>query len=200
MRAKPDSGPLAIEAISTRIVTMRGERVLLDADLAALYGVSTKRFNEQVQRNRNRFPADFMFRLRDHEVKNLRSQFATARLQPADPGSDSSNRSQFVTGSQIHRDPRFLPWVFTEHGALMAANVLRSKRAVQMSVQVVRAFVRLREMVAANKELAAKLDELEQRVSNHDEAITGIIKTIRELAIRPEPTPKRRIGFISDDR
>jgi len=187
------------ERISSRILLVRGQRVMLDADLAALYGVSTKRFNEQVQRNRNRFPADFMFRLRDHEVRNLRSQFAAARLQPVDPVLDSSNQSQFVTGSQKHRDPRFLPWVFTEHGALMAANVLRSRRAVKMSVQVVRAFVRLREMVAANKELAGKLDELERRVSHHDEAISGIIRTIRELAIRPEPPPRRRIGFISDE-
>jgi len=112
---------------------------------------------------------------------------------------DFLNRSQIVTGSQKHRDPRLLPWVFTEHGALMAANLLRSTRAVQMSLHVVRAFVRLREMVAANKELAKKLDELERRVSHHDEAITDIVRAIRELATPPEPAPKRRIGFISGD-
>jgi methyl-accepting chemotaxis protein len=104
-----------------------------------------------------------------------------------------------VTGSQKHRDPRFLPWVLTEHGALMAANLLRSKQAVQMSLHVVRAFVRLREMVAANKELAKKLDELERRVSHHDEAITSIVKAIRELATQPDLKPKRRIGFVSGD-
>lgn len=108
--------------------------------------------------------------------------------------------SQSVTTSrpQKYRAPRLLPWVFTEHGALMAANLLRSKRAVQTSLHVVRAFVRLREMVSANKELAKKLDELERRVSHHDAAITGIVKAIRELATPPEPKPRRRIGFITD--
>jgi hypothetical protein len=199
IRETPDSKPLAIEAISARIVTVRGERVLLDAYLAALYGVTTKALNQAVRRNAGRFPEDFAFQLTTTEAEDLRSQFAISRLQPADSEFDFSNRSQFVTGSQRHRDPRFAPWIFTEHGALMAANVLRNRQAVQVSVQVVRAFVRLREMVAANKELAGKLDELERRVSHHDEAITGIIKTIRELAIRPEPTPRRRIGFISED-
>jgi cell division septum initiation protein DivIVA len=199
MRTKPDSKPLAIDAISSRIVTIRGERVLLDADLAALYDVATKALNQAARRNAERFPSDFAFQLTPTEAENLKSHFATSRLQPTDSKADFSNRSQFVTASQKHRDPRFAAWVFTEHGALMAANILRSRRAVQMSVQVVRAFVRLREMVAANKDLAAKLDELERRVSHHDEAIIGIIKTIRELAIRPEPTPKRRIGFISEN-
>lgn len=108
--------------------------------------------------------------------------------------------AQSVTTSrpQKYRAPRLLPWVFTEHGALMAANLLRSKRAVQTSLHVVRAFVRLRETVAANKELTKKLDELERRVSHHDSAITGIVKTIRELATPPEAKPRRRIGFISD--
>jgi hypothetical protein len=129
----------------------------------------------------------------------MRSQFAISNTQPTDPKEDSQNRSQIVTGSQRHRDPRLLPWVFTEHGALMAANLLRSTRAVQMSLHVARAFVRLREMVAANKELSKKLDELERRVSHHDEAITSIVKAIRELATPPEPKPRRRIGFVSDD-
>jgi hypothetical protein len=129
----------------------------------------------------------------------LRSRIATSSLQLTDPKDDFLNRSQIVTGSQKHRDPRLLPWVFTEYGALMAANLLRSKQAVHMSLHVVRAFVRLREMVAANKELSKKLDELERRVSHHDEAITSIVKAIRELATPPEPKPKRRIGFVSDE-
>ena len=173
-----------LDKVGSRILLIRGQRVMLDADLAVLYGVSTKRFNEQVQRNRNRFPPDFMFRLRDHEVKNLRSQFATSSSR-AKPGSWGGRR--------------YLPFAFTEHGAIMAATILNTPRATEVSVFVVRAFVRLREMVAANKELAAKLDDLERRVSHHDEAISGIIKAIRELAIRPEPAPKRRIGFLSDE-
>jgi len=173
-----------LEKITSRILFMRGQRVLLDRDLAELYGVTTARFNEQVRRNRDRFPSDFIFQLTNQEVGLLRSQIA-------------------ISIGETRRAPRggrrYAPFAFTEHGAIMAATVLNSPRATEVSVFVVRAFVRLREIVAANKELAAKLDELERRVSNHDEAITGIIKTIRELAIRPEPAPKRRIGFISDE-
>lgn len=172
---------------------------MLDADLAALYGVTTKALNQAVKRNIERFPDDFAFQLDASEAARLRSQIAISNLQRSDSEDNSVNRSQSVTGSQKHRDPRIYPWVFTEHGALMAANLLRSQHAVQMSLHVVRAFVRLREMVAANKELARKLDELERRVSHHDEAITSIVKAIRELAVPPESKPKRRIGFITDD-
>ena len=136
-----------------------------------------------------------MFQLTSEEVAEIRK----AGAQGDNDQALALNRSQNATGSQKHRDPRLLPWVFTEHGALMAANLLRSKRAVQMSLHVVRAFVRLREMVAASKELSKKLDELERRVSHHDEAITNIVKAIRELAVPPEPKPKRRIGFVSND-
>ena len=188
-----------VERITSRILLVRGQKIMLDADLAQLYGVTTKALNQTVKRNAKRFPEDFAFKLTPAEAGILRSQIATSSLQLTDPKDDFLNRSQIVTGSQKHRDPRLLPWVFTEHGALMAANLLRSDRAVQMSLHVVRAFVRLREMVAANKELAKKLDELERRVSHHDEAITSIVKAIRELATPPEPKPKRRIGFISGD-
>ena len=157
---------------------------MLDADLAELYGVSTKRFNEQVRRNSERFPRDFMFQLTVQEVTNLRSQIATSSL----PGDHSNWGGR-----------RYLPHVFTEHGAIMAATILNTSLATEVSVFVVRAFVRLREMVAANKELSKKLDELERRVSHHDEAITSIVKAIRELATPPEPKPKRRIGFVSDE-
>ena len=172
---------------------------MLDADLADLYGVTTKALNQMVKRNVGRFPEDFAFQPTTAEAQDLRSQFAISKMQIYDFKYDLSNRSQSVTGSQRHRNPRFLPWVFTEHGALMAANLLRSKRAVQMSLHVVRAFVRLREMVAANKELSKKLDELERRVSHHDEAITNIVKAIRELAVPPDPKPRRRIGFVGED-
>lgn len=107
------------------------------------------------------------------------------------------NRSQFATGS--HRDPRFAPYAFTEHGAIMAASVLASPRAIEMSVHVVRAFVRLREMIGANKELARKLDELERKLATHDQAIAGLIEAIRELMRQPEPAKKRRIGFVQND-
>lgn len=174
----------SLDCIESRILLVRGHKVMLDADLAELYGVKTKRFNEQVRRNRERFPADFMFRLTDQEVANLRSQIATSSL----------GRERSGWGGK-----RYLPFAFTEHGAIMAATILNTPRAMEVSVFVVRAFVRLREIVAANKELAKKLDELEHRVSHHDEAITSIVKAIRELATPPEPKPTRRIGFVSDD-
>ena len=157
---------------------------MLDADLAELYGVSTGRFNEQVRRNRDRFPSDFMFQLTNQEVERLRSQIAISIGETRRIGRGGR---------------RYLPHEFTEHGAIMAATILNTPRAIEVSVFVVRAFVRLREMVAANKELSKKLDELDRRVSHHDEAITGIVKAIRELATPPEPKARRRIGFVSGD-
>ena len=171
-----------VEHITHSILILRGHRVLLDAELAALYGVSTKRFNEQVRRNRERFPADFMFQLTDAEHAALRSQFATL----------NAGRGQ-------HR--KYLPYAFTEHGAIMAATILNSPRAVEMSVYVVRAFVKLRELLASNKELARRLNELEARLekklATHDQAIAAILSAIRQL-MNP-PVPKRRpIGFTAD--
>src|SRR2546423_10967951 len=161
-----------------------GERVILDADSARIYGVTTKRLNEQVKRNADRFPDDFAFELSKEEWDTLRSQSVTSK----------SNRSQIATGSQKHRDLRYLPYAFTEHGAIMAANVLNSKQAVQMSVFVVRAFVKLREALGAHKELADKLTELERRVGTHDKAIVSIIAAIRGLTESPKHKP-RAIGF-----
>ncbi|HEY7743319.1 MAG TPA: ORF6N domain-containing protein [Burkholderiales bacterium] len=173
-----------IEQIESRILLVRGRKVMLDADLAQLYGVSTKRFNEQVRRNNKSFPPDFMFQLTFQEVTNLRSQFATSR---------------FSGSWQRWGGRRYLPNAFTEHGALMAATVLKSPAAIEVSIFVVRAFVRLRQMISANKELAKKLDDLERRVSHHDAEIYSIVRSIRELAAPPEPTPKRRIGFLSGE-
>jgi len=168
-------------AIASRIVVLRGQRVMLDADLAALYGVTTKRLNEQVRRNLERFPSDFMFQLINQEVAILKSQFATSSW-----------------GGKRKR-----PLAFTEHGALMAAMVLNSPRATEVSVYVVRAFVELRDTLVAHKELAKRLDELESRVerklTTHDQAIAGILDTIRQLMAPPEPTKKRRIGFVQND-
>jgi len=153
---------------------IRGQRVMLDFDLAMIYGVTTKRLNEQLKRNRLRFPADFAFQLTVQEFRTLKSQIAT---------------------SSSHGGKRKLPWVFTEHGALMLASVLNSAIAVQASVRVVRAFVRLREMVAANAQLAAKLEELERRFDSHDEAIANLFATLKQL-LEPSEAPKRKeIGF-----
>jgi hypothetical protein len=172
------SALVPVQDITRAILVLRGQRVLLDADLAGLYGVPTKALNQAVKRNAERFPEDFMFRLTRTETEAL-------------------NRSQIVTGSQKHRDPRFPPFAFTEHGAIMAATILSSQRAVEMSLYVVRAFVRLRELLASNTALARKLDELERKYQHHDEAIAAILSAIRELT--NPPAPKRRgIGFTAD--
>ena len=175
--------PPKTDNIEKAIYAIRGRRVMLDSDLAAIYGVPTRRLNQQLKRNRTRFPEDFAFQLTAQEFRNLKSQIATSSL-----------RSQFVTSS-AHGGKRKLPWVFTEHGALMLASVLNSAIAVQASVRVVRAFVRLREMVAANAQLAAKLKELERRFDSHDEAIANLFAALKQL-LEPTGAPKRReIGF-----
>ena len=173
---------VSTEHITHTILVLRGQRVLLDTDLATLYGVTTKRLNEQVKRNAARFPEDFLFRLSAAEVETL-------------------NRSQIATGSQKHRDPRFPPYAFTEHGAIMASMILNSPHAVEMSVYVVRAFVRLRELLSSNRELARRFAQLEtrleKRLTEHDQAIAAILSAIRKLMNRP--VPKRRpIGFTAD--
>ena len=184
------------QPIEHMIMTIRGQKVILDADLARIYGVPTKRLNEQVRRNTDRFPPDFAFPLTDQEVTNLKSQFATS--------SFDLNRSQFATGS-THGGRRKLPMVFTEHGAIMAANVLRSKQAIQMSVFVVRAFVRMRQILIAQKDLARKLAELEKeltaRLDVHETAINEMFRQIKRLLSppsEPEP-PKKRIGFLVEE-
>jgi phage regulator Rha-like protein len=160
--------------VESRILILRGQRVILDADLAELYGVEVKRLNEQVKRNTKRFPADFLFRLTRTEQLTLRSHFATS----------NSRRG----------GRRYAPYAFTEHGAIMAATVVNSKRAIEMSIFVVRAFVRMREAMAANQQIVAKLSDLEQRIESHDADIQELVETIRELMI-PLPANKRRIGF-----
>ena len=157
-----------------RILEHRGHRVILDADLAALYGVSVKQLNQQVKRNESRFPADFVMQLSVKEAEIL--------------------RSQSVTSSSTHGGRRYLPYIFTEHGALMAASVLNSDRAVEMSIFVVRAFVRMREVLASNHQILSKLTELERRVESHDSDIQELIEAIRQL-MEPLPTTGRRIGF-----
>ncbi len=171
-----DTTLLATSPLEARIHEFRGLKVMIDADLAELYGVTTKRLNEQVLRNIERFPLDFRFQLSDEEFGFLRSQFATSK-NPSGRGGR-----------------RHLPYVFTEHGAIMAASVLNSPQAIETSVYVVRAFVRIRELISTHKELSHKLDELERKVMSHDQAITGLIHAIREL-MTPPATRKRPIGF-----
>lgn len=159
--------------MESRVLILRHRKVILDVDLAELYGVPVKRLNEQVKRNQERFPSDFMFQLTQREHAVLRSQIAT------------SNRAR---GGR-----RYTPYAFSEHGAIMAATVLNSERAIQMSVFVVRAFVRLREMLATNRRLAGKIDELADRLDTHDSVIVELIEAIQEL-MTPEPSTTR-IGF-----
>ena len=184
---------LAPEAITLRIATARGQRVILDSDLAALYEVETKRFNEAVRRNLAKFPADFMFQLIAEEWAALRSQSATLNAAG--------------TGRGQHR--KYMPYAYTEHGAIMAANLLSSQRAVEVSVYVVRAFVRLRELAATHSDLAKRLDELEQKseslAMSHDtfsrntrNQLKQVFDALRELMTPPDP-PKRPIGFATPE-
>jgi len=161
-------------SVESRILFLRHQRVILDSDLAELYGVPVKRLNEQVRRNQQRFPADFVFQFSVQEHNVLRSQFATSK-------KGSGGR-------------RYLPYAFTEHGAIMAATVLNSERAVQMSLFVVRAFVRLREMLGTNRRLAAKIDELERRLDTHGSVIVELVETLKKLRSQAR-TPRRSIGF-----
>ncbi|HET7625429.1 MAG TPA: ORF6N domain-containing protein [Verrucomicrobiae bacterium] len=173
-----------MDGIESSILTFRGLRVMLDSDLAAVYGVPLKRLNEQVKRNRERFPSDFAFQLTAEEIKQIRSQIATGSLPI---------RSRVVSG--LKYNPNYRPWVFTEHGALMLASVLNSPVAIDASIRVVRAFVLMREQLAAHKELSGKLSELENRVSGHDEAIQNLFEAIRQLIEPPVEKERKEIGF-----
>ena len=164
-----------VEKIAARIHTIRGQRVMVDADLAALYGVSTKRLNEQVKRNRTRFPEDFVFRLTASETAEVVAN------------CDHLARLRFSAA---------LPFAFTEHGALMASAVLNTHKAVDVSIFVVRAFVRMREALAGHKELARRLDELERKLGTHDRSIGHILDALRQLTAPPEAPKRRRIGFL----
>lgn len=188
-----DTDPFPLDAITSNIRVVRGQKVLLDSHLASLYGVTTKRFNEQVKRNLERFPDDFMFQIDEEEFDALRSQSATSKGQPAGRGGR-----------------RYRPYAFTEHGAIMAAMVLNSPMATQVSVYVVRAFVKLRELVVSTQELALRLNHLECKVElitfEHntfqyatEEQLKRILDALRELMTPPEPVAKRPIGFVVPD-
>ncbi len=184
---------LPLESITQRIAILRGQKVLLDSDLATLYGVATKRFNEQVKRNHERFPPDFMFQVSEDKFAALRSHFATSSGQSGGRGGR-----------------RYLPFAFTEHGAIMAAMILNSPRATQVSVYVVRAFLQLRELIVSNKELALRLDDLESKTElmslkhntfqhNTRLQLKQLFDTIRELMAPASPIQKRPIGFVTTD-
>ena len=174
----------------TRLIrSIRDQRVILDNDLATVYGVPTKRLNEQYRRNLARFPQDFAFQLTQDEWAALRSQNATGSAIAL------ANRSQNATGSQKHRDPRFPPVAFTEHGALMAANILNSARVVAMSVYVIRAFVKMREDLAANAAILKRLAEIDKTLLLHDGALRDIYQKLRPLLEPPPSPPKPEIGF-----
>ena len=179
------------------ILVIRNQRVILDADLARLYGVPTKRFNEAFKRNRQRFPDDFAFQLTTAEFNNLRSQTATSSSDLVESTGATPNWSQFATSSSRHRGTVYRPWAFTEHGAVMAANILRSERAVQMSVFVVRAFVRLREHIAANAAILKRLAEIDRTLLQHDTALLDLYEKLLPLLQPPPDPPQRRIGFHS---
>jgi hypothetical protein len=190
--AKKTKAPVAVEQIDAMIHMIRGVRVMLDRDLARIYGVPTFRFNEAIKRNRQRFPPDFMFQLTREEFDSLRSQIAMSKRETS---------SQIAMSKAGRGGRRTLPYVFTEHGALQAANVLRSPRAVQMSVFVIRAFVKMRQTLLGTPELARKLAALEKkltaRLDVHEAAIVQVLQEVMQILNPPPiPTPPRpQIGF-----
>jgi hypothetical protein len=189
--------------IELLILTVRGQRIILDADLAELYGVPTKVFNQAFNRNRQRFPEDFCFQLTAKEFAVLRSLPAAAGSSLPATGLSQSvvnervvpNWSQFVTSSKRHRGAAYRPWAFTEHGALMAANILRSERAVEMSLYVIRAFVKMREGLAANAVILKRLSEIDRTLLEHDVALRDVYRKLLPLLQPPPERPRRRIGF-----
>jgi hypothetical protein len=177
---------IPVEQVARSILVIRGERVLLDADLAQLYGVSVKQLNQAIRRNLDRFPADFMFELSEQEFDNLRSQIVTSRFRGVRPWGGR----------------RYAPYVFTEHGAVMLASVLRSETAVAVSVQVVRAFVRLRQLIAGNEKLRRKLARIERKLQDHDEHFAAVFNALRQLLDEDEEgkPAKQRIGYETESK
>jgi hypothetical protein len=169
-----------------KILTAREQPVVLDVDLACVYGVATRVLNQALQRNKRRFPKDFVFRLTAKECDSMRSQIVIA-------SSDPAMRSRTVTASR--RNVRYRPWAFTEHGALQVANILRSERAIAMSVYVIRAFIELREKVAANAAILKRLAEIDKTLLLHDGALRDVYEKLLPLLSPPPESPRRQIGF-----
>lgn len=199
--------------LDSLILTIRDQRVILDADLAGIYGVPTKVLNQAIKRNFDRFPHDFMFQLKSGEWRNLKSQFVTSSSEYTDSEQDALNRSQIVTSSSEYADSkqdalnrsqivtgshggrRTFPYAFTEHGALMAANVLNSPEAVKMSVYVVRAFIKQRELLMAQSDVLKKLAQMDAKLLQHDDALRVIWQELQPLLSHPPEPPKPEIGF-----
>jgi len=165
---------VSVQFVERRIYLIRGHKVMIDVDLAELYGVSTKRLNEQVRRNQKRFPSDFMFQLTKAEAENLRSQFATS--------------------SSTHGGRRSLPYVFTEHGVAMLSSVLNSERAIEVNITIMRAFIRLRQMLDSNEELNRKFAAVIKKLSTHDKYFKVVFNELKRLTEQPDP-PRKSIGF-----
>jgi hypothetical protein len=176
------------DEIASRIRNFRGEKVLLDFDLAVLYGVETRVLNQAVKRNADRFPSDFMFQLSVEETEMI-SQRVTSSA-----GQTVSDSSQIVMSPGKHRGKRYRPYAFSEQGVAMLSSVLNSERAIKVNIAIMRAFVKLRQILDTNRELAKKFSELEQRVGKHDEEIDAILEAIRQLMAPPD-RPRREIGF-----
>lgn len=191
--AAPDITPL--------IRMIREQRFILDFDLAQLYAVETRAFNQAVKRNRTRFPQDFGFQLSAAEYAALNwSQAAASSTQPTRVSKVKSNSSQIVMSSRKHRGSKYRPWAFNEHGALMAANILKSPRAVEMSVFVIRAFVRMREELATNGAILKRLAEIDKTLLVHDSALRDLYRKLLPLLQPPPDAPKPRIGFHPGNR
>ena len=185
--------PASAPKIEQCILTIRGVRVILDADLAGLYGVPTNQFNQAFKRNRAKFPADFAFRLAVSEFANLRSQDVVEK--PIEP-----NSSQIVMSPRKHRGAAYRPWVFTEYGALQAANLLRSPRARAMSIFVIRAFVKMREALAANATILKRLAEIDKMLLTHDRALRDLYGKLLPLLAPPLEKSRPKIGFHHGNR
>jgi len=170
---------IPVERIGRAILLIRGQKVMLDRDLAELYGVPTKVLNQAVRRNRTRYPEDFMFQLSPEEFADWRSQIVTSN-----PAAKMGLRRK--------------PYAFTEHGVAMLSSVLNSERAIEVNIAIMRAFVRLREILATHKDLARKLEDLERKLGQHDQHFQIVFEAIRQLMVPPEPKTKRRFGFAQD--
>jgi hypothetical protein len=177
---------VSVQLIERRIYLIRGQKVMLDFDLAELYGESTKRLNQQVTRNKKRFPEDFMFRLTKEETEILRSQFVI---------SNPNLRLQFATSSSGHGGRRYLPYAFTEQGVAMLSSVLSSEQAIEVNVAIMRAFVRLRQMLDTNEELNRKFAAVIRKLSTHDKYFRVVFDELKKLTEEPPPLSGRQIGF-----